>query len=140
MEQRIILSFLSTLQEKSEKPINPVCEELEEEMERFMSNLTEKKGVFPPLTRLGFRAIARHFAQWQKEKDAELIEIAYNDGITIGKTKQKEQMMEGAVEGKVSYYADVHYVITNESQLSARLKQFQDGDKVKIIIFKEEKQ
>lgn len=27
-------------------------------------------------------------------KNAELIEIAYNDGITIGMTKQKEQMMD----------------------------------------------
>lgn len=26
-------------------------------------------------------------AEWQKQRDAELIEIAYNDGITIGKTK-----------------------------------------------------
>ena len=32
-------------------------------------------------------------ANWQKQHDAELIEIAYNDGITIGMTKQKEQMM-----------------------------------------------
>ena len=31
-------------------------------------------------------------AKWQKQHDAELIEIAYNDGITIGMTKQKEQV------------------------------------------------
>ena len=30
-----VLSFLSTLQEKSEKPINPVCEELEEEVKAW---------------------------------------------------------------------------------------------------------
>ena len=35
-------------------------------------------------------------ANWQKQHDAELIEIAYNDGITIGMTKQKEQMMKWA--------------------------------------------
>lgn len=52
-----ILSFLDSLE--SEKPTT--VEGLEEEMERFMSNLTEKKGVFPPLTRLGFKAIARNF-------------------------------------------------------------------------------
>lgn len=33
-------------------------------------------------------------AKWQKQHDSELIEIAYNDGITIGMTKQKEQMMK----------------------------------------------
>lgn len=33
-------------------------------------------------------------AKLQKQHDAELIEIAYNDGITIGMTKQKEQMMK----------------------------------------------
>lgn len=57
-------TFLSTFEE-SEKPMNQ--EGLEEEMERFMSNLTEQKGVFPPLTRLGFKAIARHFAKWGAE-------------------------------------------------------------------------
>lgn len=51
--------------EESEKPMNQ--DGLEEEMERFMSNLTEKKGVFPPLTRLGFKAVARHFAKWGAE-------------------------------------------------------------------------
>ena len=56
-----ISKFLDTLQEQ------PVCEGLKEETERFMSNLTEKKGVFPPLTRLGFKAIARHFAKWGAE-------------------------------------------------------------------------
>ena len=33
-------------------------------------------------------------AKWQKQHGAELIEIAYNDGITIGMTKQKEQIMK----------------------------------------------
>lgn len=42
--------------------------------------------------------LARHFAEWQKQRDAELIEIAYNDGITIGKTKQKEQLMNDSEE------------------------------------------
>lgn len=37
-------------------------------------------------------------AEWQKQRDAELIEIAYNDGITIGKTKQKEQMIKNSEE------------------------------------------
>lgn len=37
-------------------------------------------------------------SEWQKQRDAELIEIAYNDGITIGKTKQKEQMMKVSKE------------------------------------------
>lgn len=37
-------------------------------------------------------------AEWQKQRDAELIEIAYNDGITIGKTKQKEQMIKDSEE------------------------------------------
>lgn len=37
-------------------------------------------------------------AEWQKQRDAELIEIAYNDGITIGKFKQKEQMTKDLEE------------------------------------------
>jgi len=88
----------------------PVCEELEEEMERFMSNLTEKKGVFPPLTRLGFRAIVRHFAQWQKE-----------------------QMMKEAVEGVVISISDNGW---ESIRISKKIHEC--GDKVKLIFIKEE--
>lgn len=75
-------------------------------------------------------------AEWQKEHDAELIEIAYNDGITIGNTKQKEQMMKMAVEGEIGYW--------NQRGLSIRLEQslekigYDEDTKVKVIIVKQD--
>lgn len=81
-------------------------------------------------------------AKWQKQRDAELIEIAYNDGITIGMTKQKEQMMQKAVEGEIR--GDIRsqeeepYQIWAESDFLPLDEKFEIGDKVRIIIVKEE--
>lgn len=47
----------------------PVSDDLEEEINEYISILTERNGNFPKLTRLGFRTIAHHFSNWQKEKD-----------------------------------------------------------------------
>ena len=46
----------------------------------------------------------------------------------------EEQMMKEAVDGTVHHCATAHYVSVDEVQLTERLKQFQDGDKVKVII------
>ena len=98
-EYDYLLDFLSTLE--SEKPMKQ--EELEEEYKDYVVN----DPVYSKLVnRNAGLVIARHFAQWQKQHDAELIEIAYNDGITIGMTKQKEQMMKEAVEGEVAPQED----------------------------------
>lgn len=82
-------------------------------------------------------------AEWQKDKDTRDMYMSdnrhFNKVYELGKKDMKEMMMKEAVEGEVRHCATVHYVITNESQLSARLKQFQDGDKVRIIIVKEDK-
>lgn len=71
-------------------------------------------------------------AGWQKQRDAELIEIAYNDGITIGKTKQKEQMLKDAVEGRAH---------PEECEIWVNLfgygYKYNAGDKVKMIILKD---
>lgn len=43
---------------------------------------------------------------------------------------------ENSVDGIVHHYANVHYIITNQEQLNTVLKQFKDGEKVRIIILK----
>ena len=73
-------------------------------------------------------------ANWQKQHDAELIEIAYNDGITIGMTKQTEQMMKEAVEGEITKDNRGNNVV----RAGVFNKDFEYGDKVRIIIVKEE--
>ena len=45
-----------------------------------------------------------------------------------------------AVEGEVHHYGTVHYICTNTEQLNARLKQFDQDEKVKIFIVKAEQQ
>lgn len=72
-------------------------------------------------------------AKWQKQHDAELIGIAHNDGITIGMTKQREQMMDEAVEGYVNYYEDSGGILMAEAQVGYP---YHNGDKVRFIIVK----
>jgi len=109
-----LLSFLDTLQEKSEKPINPVCEDLEEEIERYIPTSLAVK--FPTTDietiKSDIRYIARHFAQWQKEQIIKRATTAIKERwydkfdttllgglIQLGMDKQKEQMMKEAVKG-----------------------------------------
>ena len=66
-------------------------------------------------------------AEWQKQRDAELIEIAYNDGITIGKTKQKEQMIKDSEEDVLllerAWLTLNHF---GHEELAERLKTFKE--------------
>ena len=81
-------------------------------------------------------------AKWQKEHDAELIEIAYNDGITIGMTKQKEQMMKDTVDGEVCIpNVWVEHKEGKELVVRAEISKelgFKFGDKVRVIVLKKE--
>ena len=74
-------------------------------------------------------------AKWQKEQDAELIEIAYNDGITIGMTKQKGQIMKEAVEGEIVKDISNRLAVTAKN---VNLDKFKFGDKVRIVVCKKE--
>ena len=100
-------------------------------------------------------------ARLQKEADSELIEIAYNDGIAIGRSKQKEemeerwlkdrdgcfwdgveegkkamreQMMNGATDGVVVRDINGELAVTGIINLDG----FAYGDKVKIVVVKAE--
>lgn len=69
-----------------------VPNDLEEAAEEYLQKV--KAGFLRTLEHPTAKDCFKDGAKWQKQHDAELIEIAYNDGITIGKTKQKEQMMK----------------------------------------------
>ena len=141
-----VQKFLDTLQEQ------PVCEELEEAASNAGFDYVDDIVLLAePNHRWNDHDVEQAYidgfkagAKWQKEKDAELIEIAYNDGITIGKTKQKEQMMKEAVEGEVcipnvwAEYEEGKELIIR-AEISKELG-FRLGDKVRIIIVKEDKQ
>lgn len=77
-------------------------------------------------------------AEWQKEQEC-------SDCPNRGNTHQylkglkdcKEQMLKEAVEGYVNYYEDSGGILMAEAQVGCP---YHNGDKVKIIIVKEDKQ
>ena len=123
-----ILDYLNTLQEK------PVSEDLDEAANEFAHHYDN--GTCDGIAQDCFKA----GAEWRNVKDGELMAIVYGDGIKIGMTKQKEQMMKEAVERIVKEdaggypYIDATelYDYTEEKRLAKK------GDKVRIIIVKEE--
>lgn len=62
---------------------------------------------------------------------------AFQKGIEEGMKWQKKQMMKGAVEGYVNYYADSGGILMAEAQVGCP---YHNSDKVKIIIVKEDQE
>ena len=147
-----LLSFLDTLE--SEKPMQ---EGLEEELDRFIASgksvTIEDCGTYK-VSYHDFNKVARHFAEWgkeqgcregflegtkiQQEEDNQLVDTIYQQGIEKGKDDMKEQMLKNAVEGEVYKFGEVAYVKErNNAELTKYLSQFNNGDKVKIIVIHE---
>ena len=99
-----LLPFIDSLPDDFPDAPKIVSEDLEEAAKEYMKKARKHLFDDSPIGRSDDAFIAG--AEWQKRHDAELIEIAYNDGITIGMTKQKEQMMKEAVEGEVAPQED----------------------------------
>lgn len=69
----------------------------------------------------------------------ETIDKSFDAGIKEGYHRCIEQMMEKAVEGEVRKDGTIGYFeFSNEQQFQSLLEQFQDCDKVRIIICKKE--
>lgn len=78
-------------------------------------------------------------AEWQRKQDQQLIELAEDHAMLAGMNKMKEEMMRGAVEGEVYKFGEVAYVKErNNAELTRYLSQFNNGDKVRVIVIKEE--
>ena len=87
----------------------PVSNDLEEEVKRYLCE--ECSGDDEPAV----SEIAHHFAEWQKTK-----------------------MLKEAVRGEVYKFGEVAYVKErNNAELTKYLSQFNNGDKVKIIVVHE---
>ena len=96
---------------------------------------SEWKSIFP-------KAAIRDFiagAEWRYQKDrgefAKLKAKEWSDGYNEGIVRGKEKMMEEAVEGYVNYYEDSGGILMAEAQVGCP---YHNGDKVKIIVIKEE--
>jgi hypothetical protein len=57
--------------------------------------------------------------------------------LKMGAEWQKEQMMKDSISGKVKHCIR-YWIITDENELQNCLKKFVGGDKVKVIIVKED--
>lgn len=100
------------------------------EIERLIEMNKTKRG-FPAGTICAVRIEAY-------EKLLSFLDSLEDDRDTIfwkGMQYAYDQLMKEAVDGTVHHYSSLaHYVKTDEVRLIERLKQFQDGDKVKVII------
>ena len=135
-----IAQFIDTLE--SEKPMNQ--EGLEEEYKDYV----ESDPVYSKLVnRNAGLGIARHFAQWgaeHKQKNeqfpplegldaikAKYYDDGFKNGFDEGVVEGKRLMMEEVVEGEYDQYPAAIYLPTPIPKMNK-------GDKVKIIIVKED--
>lgn len=116
-------------------PEEPSSEDLEEELRKildkhyYFSDEDDELRSIPELAKY----IAHHFAEWQKKKDKQLVgatqKISHQHGYDEGRVDMREEMMKDAVEGE---YWDGSIYLDN------RPTNYKDGDKLKLIIIKEE--
>lgn len=130
-----ILKFIDSIPEEPGCEVNFTTKS--EDLEEYY-----KKEFLPKewFANLGQRTIsqfnfftAQHFAEWQKEKDQETIELAEDHAMLAGMNKMKEEMMENAIESLVEDWCGDSPEIT----IPLNPQDFKTGDKVKIIIVKE---
>ena len=124
-----------------------VCKELEEEYKQFVTN----DPVYNKLVNsIVGKAIARHFANWQKEqmmKDDSLMIQTTEDWNAVldtefkaGQNDMKQQLMKDAISCNVFWYDGPKLSYTQEQQ-DVVLEKIgaHEGDEVKLIIIKENK-
>lgn len=121
-------------QKEQDQPITG--NSLEQEWLRYVDKKKKEcRGELPALGEYGWLQIARHFANWQKKKDRETIELAEEHAILAGRIQMKEEMLKDAVEGEVIYDLGGFFRIKSEAIDGAKYKV---GSWVKLIIVKED--
>ena len=133
-----IESYINTLSKQQEQPFK----ELEEEINAWYNTM----GI--PVSPDALKETARHFANWQKEQIGEQARkelaktditladlVAFDEGCKLGRRLERQDMLKDAVEGYVNYYEDGGGILMAEAQVGCP---YHNGDKVKIVIVKEE--
>jgi len=125
-----VFKLLDTLQEQ------PVCEELEDEIKNWLEHGEITDTRYDDYSDTDIEATARHFANWQKEKDkvknTEIARRAING--------YKEEMMQMEVKG----YVDKDYIVTEGPSYFIRSVNLdlpngvKVGDKGKLLFVKED--
>lgn len=117
-----LLNFINSL------PEEPTKEDLEEAANQHSKQVFHGLLVEDNIT--AFKA----GAEWQKQKDQETIELAEDHAMLAGMNRMKEEMMENAIESIVEDWCGDFPEVT----IPLNPQDFKTGDKVKIIIVKEE--
>lgn len=107
--------------------------DLEKEIEKYYyDNFAFLSSVHAPTLDI-LTSIAKHFVEWQKQQDRQTIELAEDHAMLAGMMKEREQMLKNAIEGIAR---------PDDCEIWVNLKgcdcNYKDGDKIKLIIIKEE--
>lgn len=139
---RTVLYLIDSLQEE------PASEDLEKEIDSYFAKWLQgasDEGCFNPDSQLvsiyDCHRIARHFANWQKQKDESYTKSMYKVGINTGKELMKQQLMTKAVDAVVKVDAGGYPYIDRTIELYDYDKDIplaKKGDKYKLILIKED--
>ena len=137
-----ILSFINTLEVKEEEE-EPVSEGLDMEIDYYLRELQSFKSEHGidcyTVSIEDMNEICRHFANWQKEQDQSIIELAEDHAMFAGMEKMKEQMMKDAIPANILTNQHGNKYIQSWSRLK-QYDKYKNGDEVKLIIIKQEKE
>ena len=105
---------------------------LEKEIEKFYyDNFAFISNVHIPTLDI-LTAIAKHFVEWQKQQEQQTIELAEDHAMLAGMMKEREKMLKDAVD------VLVETPVLGPPMVCCVAKGCNNGDKVKLIIIKEE--
>lgn len=134
-----LIDFIDSLPEEHTDEANCTTEneDLNEELHSWMRENCDDNGFFNQFE------LARHFAEWQREKNKQLVgatqKISYQHGYDEGRLDMKEELMKDAINGIMDCYDDNEWIeITDTDKLIVTPSIA--GKKVKFIIVKEEQQ
>ena len=143
-----IIDYIDSIPKESGCEVNCTTksEDLKEEIERWIK---KKHFIFTEIDEI--IETASHFAEWQKQKDFEELLKSdmskFNEYYEKGRFDMREEMMKDAVEGQIyrEYIGDdgISIAFGLEAYLNEhnpKHNKLHDGDKVKIVIVKEEQQ
>lgn len=134
-----LLSIIDSLQqEQADEPDKSLEEEIKNYFQGYWpgTETAEQCNTDLHFTPLAILRLARHFAEWQKEQDDNLLNIAYMDGLQRGKEAEREQMMKDAVEGTM--YEEPGGTTFLDCLISFPKGMFNHEEKIKIIVVKED--
>lgn len=123
-------------------------QELPSELEEAADKYAHSLGYDEVKERLEIVSAKEDFiagAEYQRKQDQSLIELAEDHAMLAGRIQMKEEMMEKAVEGIVQdngqfiNFGDGRYIDLDPTMENKPVFELTDGDKVKVIVIKEEK-